>query len=413
MRYFSRYYPTFILLLGFFSWKVSANEFDFGLMENEPLLQQLFKEDRDFLQEMYKVNERFPDIILEKFLKEEFNSSLIGKLSAEEYVQHPINVFHLIRRNAVLIQELLSQMSTKETVEEATKAYEDTTILKTLNVNDLHKAINAIVIMIHSYELNIDEFSKGDIVVSHMVVDGPIRAVRPLDAIDLFILARHAEKNFGYLGTAANIVKTALNLSEDLTLSSSENETLRKSMLKFKKEILIKHNGYLEKSKAIVTDKHVFSPYMLDENLERKKKQPKFVTTEKLIDAEHIIDAVVNDGAAKFKTDSMLKSCGGILRKNLNYLNNGVRSKSEGDIHKCRLVHHKDPYTKLGPFKLEIVHNNPFLMVIHELFTEEDRNYLVDWARPRLSRNREITLAEDRVKNKNAWMSRKTVSILI
>ena len=135
------------------------------------------------------------------------------------------------------------------------------------------------------------------------------------------------------------------------------------------------------------------------------------VVREKLIDAEHIIEAVLNDGAAKFRTDSMLKSCGGILRKTLHYLNNGVRSKSEGDIHRCRLVHHKDPYTKLGPFKLEIVHNNPFLMLIHELFTEEDRNYLVEWARPRLSRKREITLAEDRVKNKNAWMSRKTVSI--
>ena len=51
------------------------------------------------------------------------------------------------------------------------------------------------------------------------------------------------------------------------------------------------------------------------------------------------------------------------------------------------------------------------MMIIHELFTKEDTTYLVDWARPRLSRTRQISLAEDDGRRpKNEWRTRKTVS---
>jgi len=261
--------------------------------------------------------------------------------------------------------------------------------------------------MIHSYELDIERFRQGYIEASNLKNTEPIQAIRKLSSIDLLLIAKRADES-GYLGTAANIIKSALNAPKNQMFSEKEQKTFMKNLLKFKKDILTKHNGYLEKSKSVVTDKYVFNPYMLDEKLERKKKQPKFIKSEQVTDTIQIIDAIMNDGMAKFKTDSMLKTCGGIRRKNIPYLGNGLGSVSEADRHQCRLVHHKDPYTKLGPFKLEIVHHEPFLMVIHELFTEEDTNYLVDWARPRLSRKREITLKEDINKRKGDWMSRKT-----
>ena len=49
-------------------------------------------------------------------------------------------------------------------------------------------------------------------------------------------------------------------------------------------------------------------------------------------------------------------------------------------------------------------------MVIHELFTPEDTNYLVDWARPRLSRRRDIVNAEDKTFRKAGELNRQTVS---
>jgi len=398
-------YPTLVILLTCILGKVSSNEFDFGLMENEPLLQQLYKEDLVFLQELYRINERSQDDILSKFLKEEFNSSLL-EIKPEKYVQHPINVYHLIKRNAMLLEELLSDIKSNQTKEEAQKVYKNTNLLKTLNFEDFYKALNAIVVMIHSYELDIERFRYGFIEAKNIRNSEPIKAIKKLSSIDLVVIAKRADE-FGYLGTAANIVKSALNAQKNEE-HSEKGKQFKKSLLKLKSDILTKHNGYLEKSKSVVTDKYVFTPYMLDGNLERRKKQPKFVTSKKLIDTEQIIPAISNDAGAFFKTDSMLKSCGGIERKNIPSLGNGIHSPSEGNIHQCRLVHHKDPFTKLGPFKLEIVHHQPFLMVIHELFTEEDTNYLVDWARPRLSRTRDIPILEDRVRRKNDWRERKT-----
>ena len=132
-----------------------------------------------------------------------------------------------------------------------------------------------------------------------------------------------------------------------------------------------------------------------------------------MIDVEKITDSLKDDGAAKFKTDSMLKSCGGKTRKNMGTLRGKYRHSkvSEKLTHKCRHIHHKDPYSKLGPFKLEIVHHEPFIMIIHELFTDEDTNIFVNWARPRLSRKRENVLEEDQKKKKNEHLTRKTESM--
>ena len=60
---------------------------------------------------------------------------------------------------------------------------------------------------------------------------------------------------------------------------------------------------------------------------------------------------------------------------------------------------------------MEIAYHQPFMMIIHELLSTEDTDYLVDWATPRLSRTRQINLAEDDGERpKNEWRTRKTVS---
>merc|ERR1711915_946647 len=55
----------------------------------------------------------------------------------------------------------------------------------------------------------------------------------------------------------------------------------------------------------------------------------------------------------------------------------------------CKLIHHSDPYTKLGPFKMEFASNRPLIVIFHEILTEEDIRHFLEFATPRLSRNRE------------------------
>merc|ERR1719300_1331941 len=130
MVHLTESHPIPVLLLVSFFGQVCPNEFDFGLMENEPLLEQLFKEDRNFLQEMDKINERSADNILHNFLKEEFNSSLMETITAKDFVQHPINALHMIRRNAVLVPQLLLKITSQPVIEEVKRAYEATELLK-------------------------------------------------------------------------------------------------------------------------------------------------------------------------------------------------------------------------------------------------------------------------------------------
>ena len=105
---------------------------------------------------------------------------------------------------------------------------------------------------------------------------------------------------------------------------------------------------------------------------------------------DNILPAIVNDGGQYAMRSSMLQSCGGVrISEPQNLINMNVPYYHEINNHKCVMVHHNNPYTKLGPFKTEYVHHNPFFLLIHDLLTEEDMNYLKVWATPRLSRKRD------------------------
>ena len=380
-------------------------------MESEPNLQKLFEENNIFLNKLSIISQRHSEADLQYFVKTELSPNTTHMLP-EEFVQHPINVFHLIKRYGLFIQQLFNQMKSKQIIAEIKSIYEETDILKTVNYEDFTKCVNAIVVMIHSYDLDMLNLREGIIDIGHLQQERkPFKSVSKLTTSEILVIAQHAEAR-GLLGTAANIIKPAIQSVNEESIPEDLRKVLRKTIAQFKKEILVKHNGYLEKVKSVASDKYVFNQYLLDENLNKRKKQPKYVKSDDLIDVEKITDSLKDDGAAKFKTDSMLKSCGGKTRKNMKKLRGTHHSKvSEKLIHKCRLIHHKDPYSKLGPFKLEIVHHEPFIMIFHELFTDEDTNFFVNWARPRLSRKRENILEEDQKKKKNEHLTRKTVSM--
>ena len=58
--------------------------------------------------------------------------------------------------------------------------------------------------------------------------------------------------------------------------------------------------------------------------------------------------------------------------------------------HKCHYLHHFKPHLRLGPFKIEVASADPYLIVVHDIFTEAEMDYIVRLARPNLSRMREM-----------------------
>ena len=57
------------------------------------------------------------------------------------------------------------------------------------------------------------------------------------------------------------------------------------------------------------------------------------------------------------------------------------------------MVHHGDPYVRLGPFKMELLMTDPLRSVFHDILTEEEMAYLVSYATPRLSNTRIVPIS--------------------
>ena len=140
---------------------------------------------------------------------------------------------------------------------------------------------------------------------------------------------------------------------------------------KFKEKIYQSHNGYLKKFKSIFTDQYALKPYFLDENLERSRSQPSFITSGSAEDVYHMRHAIVSDGMVHARQLAMLRSCSGYqLRSGMNntsvikviYMNHvkfrnqslltSVISlpKRERSNHKCRHLHHQDALSKVFYF---------------------------------------------------------------
>ena len=161
-------------------------------------------------------------------------------------------------------------------------------------------------------------------------------------------IAQRALEEYGFIGTASVILRTALKTSRD----PGSDESFEAALKRIVAETVKIHNGYLKKHRSVFTDNYTFKPYLLDSRLRRKKKQPKFVTGGDHLDVVKIWDSVKNDNGDYARTSAMLQSCGGFTPTNHQHWSRETQLDPELDSHRCVLVHHGDPFTKLGPFKV-------------------------------------------------------------
>ena len=93
---------------------------------------------------------------------------------------------------------------------------------------------------------------------------------------------------------------------------------------------------YLSKRKVPVDREYIVKPYLIDDKLNRKKKQPKFVIEQKF-------EKVKNYRADLAADWIFMQTCREGQRTQRKFKTKEV---------KCRYLHHQDPYMKLGPFKV-------------------------------------------------------------
>ena len=158
----------------------NTNKFDFGLTENELLLRDLHTEDLRLAARLEEANERLHSEELASFLeKEQFPGT-------GNFTQHPINVFHLIKKHSLATNNLLLRLGEGEVKEKILELRNETDLIRTLRLEDLKRSMSALAVMIHSYHLDLEAFARGEIPANTFGSGGrPLLATRPLTANDL------------------------------------------------------------------------------------------------------------------------------------------------------------------------------------------------------------------------------------
>ena len=364
---------------------LSKHDYNFGLLESEPVLVRLCEEDLAIQAALTALNATRSNQALAEYLATAYREA--GR-EAREHVRHPVNAYNLIKRAAVYSREaveLIRRSNHSQLADEVELLINGTTVFRTVGSKDMVGALHGLTMIIHTYKLDIEQLRRGRFIGEK---DGAVFvAAYGLDVHDLVFLAQTAEDE-GYINTAASLLRSALIAGQaEGGLDATQLKTLKKK----RKTILTLHNGLLKKRQSFLSDKDVLNTYMLDGELGRSSKQPKFVSR----------------GESRRIDWSSMRDHGGIFSE-MERLLEGCRDfplspPSSRPPHRlnrrCRHLHHGDPFHRLAPFKVEIASSlpDPHIVVVHEVLAEEDIRHWVDWAGPRLSTRREDSIRGPKV----------------
>lgn len=133
--------------------------YDFGIFESQPLLENLVDEDTKFTLELKDQFKETNVSEIVKFLEEE--SISIKDRKTEKYLEGPLNAYHLIRKYSVVLPKVLSKVKPYLRDHILNTLVDKTKVIKSLDKEDLRKCLKAFVIMIHSYDLDMNFTSTG------------------------------------------------------------------------------------------------------------------------------------------------------------------------------------------------------------------------------------------------------------
>ena len=167
----------FSILLGLVT---NTSKYDFGLIENEPLLRDLHTEDLRLTARLKEANEVLKSEEFSQFLqREEFPASA-------SFIEHPINVFHLIKKHTLATNNLLLRLGEGEVKRKILELRNGTDLIRTLQLEDIKGSMSALAVMVHSYNLDVEVFAMGEIPAGKYGTGArPLTASRPLTANDL------------------------------------------------------------------------------------------------------------------------------------------------------------------------------------------------------------------------------------
>ena len=244
------------------------NKFDFGLFENEPLLKTVAYEDIRINSVLEEYNKVYQDKTLDKFLHTQTRVT-----TDPHFMEHPLNAYQVIKKYALVYPSMVNKLFSDKLKYKIQTQVNNTEIIQNVSQDDLKRSVSGLVQIIFSYDLDIDDFSKG-IIPANIYGNGPADLVseKPLLADDLYNIGVQAVE-YGYLGMAAAVMKAAFKAPR----SKVGDKLFEKKLQRMSKNIVELHNGFLDQRRSIYTENYAMKPYLLDANLNKRRKQPTYI----------------------------------------------------------------------------------------------------------------------------------------
>ena len=337
-----------------------ATKFQFQLFENFDGCKGLYIQERKLVKKLLEVKQRL--------LKAK--SNFRGGLKADTKKDRTMSR-DLRRKISSTINNLI-EFSEVKTNEYPTES-------------DMLGSVKAMFILHYSYYLNMTA-AVHDGKLSYQDHHGMLKvyqAYEKLNIHDVIMLADEALKRHDY-ALAIDLTRDVIPMLKQYEERRSKNGNTKivlKHVEWMKKNLMKINNGYLEKEHAFIGTGHRTLTYVVNKNLKRKKKQPIFIANEDILNKVNYD----SDVAVEWK---WFRTCQ-IGKPLINSYYSGIEQLWKH----CRLLHHQNPYLKLGPFKEEMYSVVPYSVVIHDILTDAEIDFLKRESTPNLSRTRTFDLS--------------------
>lgn len=364
-------WSTFLLKLSVFSnfyAGIKSVELDFGIFEHFVANAEIFTLEQEIVQQLQVTRSALAASAKAYRSPNSSRDSLLLDLSHQKSL-------HFSHHHEIVAADLYVKSPSKDPLD----------ILK--------GALNAVLLLANTYELSPKHLMRGDVLSSR---HGTGEGRESLQADDALMLAYLARDNKMY-NSAVDFVREAnklfANYSPPEMQRYSLDNHLQQELVTAKNEMVALHNKYLTQRQHHIGADHYTHPYVVDgTTLCKKAKQPKFVRN-------HAWKTL------KGPRDNMISQVK--FQRICNHQLIGEEVKAERRFHKCRFIHHSDPYVKLGPFKVEILLDKPMRTIFHDILTEDEMNFLVDYSKPKLSNVRQVSAPLKHIKKADLRSGKK------
>ncbi|XP_075974693.1 prolyl 4-hydroxylase subunit alpha-2-like [Anticarsia gemmatalis] len=265
------------------------------------------------------------------------------------YLNHPINVFTLTKRLTTDLDHLKNIiLSGTEYTNKLTRNHDD---LNYPSMSDLSNAAQVLLRLQVIYNLSVEELAQGTLSSDVYTL--------PMTSGDCYELGKISYGNSDYL-TASMWMIQAFQIynKEKVPLPFNETDIFENLLAAF-------YRGHRQKAQRWIQNA-----------LDNDNQDLRHMTMDRMVSILHMTTAQYRKRTGKHRAilDLFTASCRGELDISPNLSNRLV----------CRLLRDSHPFLKIAPYKIEMLHQNPDVILFHDVLSHGEIEYLKRIASPSL-----------------------------